>query len=381
MAESTAARPVGPAERILALDVLRGFAMFGVLVAYCMWSLGTAPEESWTRLDQGIADFIGFAVDGKFYTILAFLFGLGFSIQLTRAPDEGAAVSLYRRRLAVLAAIGLAHALLLRNSDILFPYAVIGFLLIPFRRSSNRMLLAAACAALLVSPAARSLWELSGRPLPQRPQLENAPYLVENFAWVIYWLKIAVFTWPESFTLFLFGFCAGRNRLVALLASRPRTLAAIVLAGLGIGTIFYLLSAKLSAGAPTAFNRPLAGIAFDVHCWGMSSAYAAALVLALGSRAGAACLSPLATIGRLALTNYLMQAAVIVPLCLAFGWFDTFTPARSILLAFAVFLLVQIPFGTLWLRHFQFGPAEWAWRSLTYGRAPLLKASADYASI
>ena len=142
-------QPVSVRERIVALDALRGFAMIGVLVAYCMWNLGTAPEESWSPLDQTIDAAASFAVDGKFYTILAFLFGLGFSIQLRRASDDAAAVDVYCNRLAVLAGIGLLHALLLRNGDILLPYALTGFMLIPFRRASDRTLIASAIAILL----------------------------------------------------------------------------------------------------------------------------------------------------------------------------------------------------------------------------------------
>ena len=85
MATTADIQPIAPGDRILALDVLRGFAMCGVLVAYCMWSLGTAPDEQWSPLDRALGRFVGFAVDGKFYTILAFLFGLGFSLQLERA--------------------------------------------------------------------------------------------------------------------------------------------------------------------------------------------------------------------------------------------------------------------------------------------------------
>jgi uncharacterized protein len=75
----------------------------------------------------------------------------------------------------------------------------------------------------------------------------------------------------------------------------------------------------------------------------------------------------------MALTNYLMQAGVIVPLCLTFGWFDHFTPTRSLALALGFFALVQVPFSLMWLRHFEFGPAEWLWRLFTYGRIPRLK--------
>ena len=382
MTETQAVRPVAPSERIMALDVLRGFAMAGVLIAYCMWSLGTAPDDQWSPFNKTSGEIAEFVIDGKFYTILAFLFGLGFSLQLERASDSAAAVRTYCRRLAVLAGIGLLHALLLRNGDILFPYAMTGFLLIPFRRASDRLLVAAALVALLVPYAAVWLWKASGVPIPDRPQLEKAPYLVENVAWVRYWYETAIFTWPTNLTLFLFGFLAGRHRLIPTLAGRPKTLLAIVPLGLLASAACYLIIKQLAAASTlTALERLAGGLAFTFHCWGLSSAYAATLLLALGTRQGIQALSPLAAVGRMALTDYLMQAGIIVPLCLAFGWFDTFTPTRSLLLAVALFAL-QLPFSVWWLRRYRFGPAEWIWRLLTYGRIPPLSLAAkDYAPL
>jgi uncharacterized protein len=375
MANAAQLQPIAPGDRILALDVLRGFAMVGVLVAYCMWSLGTATETQWSPLDQALGEAVNFAVDGKFYTILAFLFGLGFSLQLERASDSAAAVRTYCRRLAALAGIGLAHALLLRNGDILLPYALTGFVLVPFRRASARVIVPAAIVALLLPYAARWAWQSSGIPIPDRPQLENAPYLIENAAWVRYWYETAIFTWPTNLTLFLFGFLAGRHRLLARLAQQPRRLVTILFGGLAAGAALFFVSQAFAA------SPVVPGLVFTAHCWCMSSAYAAALLLALRSRTGATMVAPLAPVGRMALTNYLLQAAIIVPLCLTFGWFDTFTPTRSFALAFAV-LLFQLPFSAWWLRRYRFGPAEWVWRLLTYGRVPPMRLeSGDYAAV
>lgn len=357
----------------MALDVLRGFAMAGVLVAYCMWSLGTAPESSWSLLDRWIGSAVGFLVDGQFYTILATLFGLGFSIQVGRAEDDAAAVETYCRRLAILAAIGLCHALLLRNGDILLPYALTGFLLIPFRRASDRTLIVSAVAILLANAAIRALWTDLGFASLQRPGLQNASYLAENVAWVRYWYSTALFTWPTNLTMFLLGYCAGRGRLVQRLTEQPRRLAVILLMGLALGVGFYIArTAVLRSADPSPVNGSVAWVLFTFHCWGMSSAYAAALLLALRSKAGAAALSPLAAIGRLALTNYLLQAAIAVPVCLAFGLFDRFTPMASLMLATAIFA-VEYDLSTFWAARFQFGPAEWVWRLLTYQTLPPLR--------
>lgn len=365
-------QPVSPNERILALDVLRGFAMFGVLVAYCVWSLGTAPEESWTALDKTLGELIGFFVDGKFYTILAFLFGLGFSIQLSRAANDASAVETYCRRLAVLAGIGLAHALLLRNGDILLPYALTGFFLIPFRNASGRTALVAALIALLMMQVMPRLWDSAGLSFPERPSLQGAPYLIENAAWVSYWYRLAIFEWPIYLTLFLFGLLAGRHRLLSRLSEQRKTLVLIAVGGALAGTAFFFV-ANSFRGTGFPFIGSLGSLFFTFHCWSLSSAYTALILLALRTGAGTSALSPLSAIGRLALTNYLSQAVIIVPLCLAFGWFDTFRPTTAIALALALFFLVQLPFSLAWVRYYQFGPAEWLWRLLTYGKMPPLR--------
>lgn len=383
MAGLTTVEPIRPGERILALDVLRGFAMLGVLIAYCLWSLGTAPPESFSRIDNLLGEAAGFAIDGKFYTILAFLFGIGFSIQLDRAADDSTMVLIFCRRLAALAAIGLVHALLLRNGDILLPYALTGFLLIPFRRSPYQVIFLTAAVALLVPYAVQALWQASGIPLPQRPSLAGAPYLVENAAWVRYWYETALFNWPINLTLFLFGLYAGRTQLLTRLSTDRRKLTVIAIVGLVGGAALYMTRAQLVQADPTLpLQQMIAGLLFTFHCWAMSSAYVAMLLLALRAPRGAKALLPLAAIGRLALTNYLMQAAVIVPLSLAFGWFDRFTPPTAILLAVTLFAAIQLPFSLWWVRRFQFGPAEWIWRTLAYGRKfPLKMTASDYAPV
>jgi len=366
-------RPVTGAERILALDVLRGFAMIGVLIAYAMWSLGTAPDESWSPLDKVLDPALAFLVDGKFYTILATLFGVGFSIQLGRASDDAAAVDTYCRRLAMLAGIGLLHALLLRNGDILLPYALTGFLLIPFRHASDRVMIASAFAILLFTAAVRALWPQLGLPSLQRPELENASYLTENAAWVRYWYSTALFTWPTNLAMFLLGFCAGRAQLISKLAQRPRALATIAVLGLTAGVAFYFARTELLKALPPSRTADSgAWLLYTFHCWGMSSAYASLLLLALRTKAGITALSPLSAMGKLALTNYLLQAGIIVPVCLFFGLFDHFTPSGSLLIAAAV-LAIELPFSVYWAGRFQFGPAEWIWRLLTYQRMPPMR--------
>ena len=74
------------------------------------------------------------------------------------------------------------------------------------------------------------------------------------------------------------------------------------------------------------------------------------------------------------MTNYLLQAAIIVPVCLVFDLFDTVTPGLGLLLALGV-ALYQLLLSVWWLRRFDFGPAEWVWRSLTYGNPQRMQNS------
>lgn len=364
--------PVLPGQRILALDVIRGFAMTGVLVAYCVWSLGTLAPESFSPLDSALDGALGFLVDGKFYTLLAFLFGLGFQLQLDRATADGAAVRVYRRRLLVLAAIGLAHALLLRNGDILLPYALVGLVLIPFRRAPGFLLLIAAALALVLPSLVEEWWSASGLPMPDRPEGGGSAYLAENFAWVRYWYATALLNWPPILTLFLAGLWAGRRRLIQSVAGNGRLALQLLAGGMIAGILCFAALPWLPPRLPAALQGVAAELLFAFHAWGMATAYAAALLLALRIETARRALAPLAAIGRMALTNYLLQAALIVPVCLVFGLFDRFTPSTALLLALGV-LALQTSFSLVWLRHFDFGPAEWAWRYLTYGGVPIAR--------
>ena len=362
--------PVQPGERIPALDVLRGFALFGVLLAYVLWNLGGPLDEAYSQADRLLDRALAALVDTKFYTLFAFLFGLGFSIQLARAESRGASlVRTYCRRLLALLLIGLAHALLLRNGDILVPYAAMGFVLLLFRKSSNRALAAGAIVGLLFPYLARAAWELTGIPFPRRPETAGMSYLAENYAWIRYWYSTAITYWPASLPMFLFGLYVGRRRFFENIASHGRVLRRVLVLGLCASALAYMSRELILARAnPTlSFGRGLAaGLLWSVHAWGLAAFYASSLVLLWQRRSWQPRLAPLGAVGRMALTNYVLQAALIVPVCVAFGLFDRITPLLGLSLALLVWL-AQVPASVWWHRRFRFGPAEWVWRSLTYG--------------
>ncbi|MBE9524232.1 MAG: hypothetical protein IMY76_03980, partial [Chloroflexi bacterium] len=152
---SSSAIPVQAKERILFVDVLRGFAILGIL----LFNMGGFAGRSFTLrdwqepLDKAIILFVDFFVQAKFYSLFSFLFGWGMSLQMARAQIKGINfVPLYLRRLLILLIFGVLHSIFLWNGDILTMYAILGIpLLIIFRNRSENFILLSAVASLMVS--------------------------------------------------------------------------------------------------------------------------------------------------------------------------------------------------------------------------------------
>lgn len=132
--------PVQQAERIQIVDILRGFALFGILFVnmpafsqpFQALLFPMSPAALW--YDHAARWLIHFLGEGKFYTLFSLLFGLGFTLQMERIESRGGRfVLFYLRRLLVLLGIGIVHAFLIWAGDILILYALLGLLLLLFR--------------------------------------------------------------------------------------------------------------------------------------------------------------------------------------------------------------------------------------------------------
>ena len=394
--------PAAGAERLSLLDALRGFALAGVLLvnlgAFTLYfylspeqraALPTAGFDHWARM------VLYCFVSGKFITLFSLLFGLGFAVQLMRAEQRGQDVrSLYARRLTVLLLIGTAHWLFLWWGDVLRLYAILGFGLLLFRRASPRVLLWSGLAfsclgAALLGLVLNPLLEPALGALPA-PAAVNAEALRAfgggSYADVVrqnpYFdgLYLAR-NWYEPlfiFGRFLLGFWAGRM----LLLHEPernrdllrRIFAWSLAAGLlGNGVAVLRAYFDLAKRYP-ALDGPVGNAAMELltstGSIGLGAAYATGFALLFLRPAWRRRLAVLAPVGRMALTNYLAQTAVgiLVFYGVGLGVGPRFgVPGR--LVAFALIFGTQIALSRWWLARFRFGPAEWVWRSLTYGRA------------
>src|SRR6185436_4564126 len=259
------ASPISLSERIEILDVLRGLAVCGILIGNLQWFSGYGMMPASLARQTPMADqvthwLVWFFVEGKFYSIFSFLFGFGFALQIARGEERGDEhASLFKRRLLWLLIIGLLHAYLLWAGDILSIYALTGFLLILFRRKSNRSLLKWAFALMVVpiltyillfvlfvafvSPEALAkmdaaqmeFWAGSIRKVQQSSYLEiitgyNLNYIVGRYASLILEMRL-----PKILAMFLLGFYAYRRGFFQHLASHKQFVRRVLVYALVLG--------------------------------------------------------------------------------------------------------------------------------------------------
>ncbi len=387
------------AERIELLDALRGFALFGILLANILYWSGWSAMTEGQRIAFAGADavtwqyrFHHLLVDGKFYTIFSLLFGTGFALQIARLSARGIeGLRVYRRRVLVLLGIGLVHSLLVWDGDILTLYALLGLVLPFFYQWRERSLLVAAAILILLVPIAgawlfgRLGWEphqhlfALTNSIAESMGADTAPDKALEWlrrddiaGWASWQLSGQPFSWalrleswriPKVLGIMLIGLVVGRRLASGGLLGNRRLLFHVLVAGLAIGlpasAAYALIPGLGQADWPSLIGTvPLA------------LAYAAAFVL-LWPRTRPV-LRHLIPVGRMALTNYLTHSVIglIFFYGIGFGLAGTFRPLAFYGIALLIFA-AQILFSRWWLARHEQGPAEALWRFATYGGKPV----------
>lgn len=390
-------------ERIITVDVLRGFALFGILLAHMIfwYNAGPLPGELFNKY-QDIASQVlpvlnELLIAGKFFAFFSFLFGLSFYLQMQSLEKRQYNFVLrYAWRIALLGIIGVIHHAFWRG-DILSIYAPLGFLLLPMRNWSNRVILILGILFAINIPG--KLIELTRLLSMAQPQTQNGPpqdfeaagkaflALIKQPHWLPLW-KANLIAFSEKFRFqldsgrifvtfgfFLLGMYSGRkNWFHQGEGSRPVFRKIFRKSGWLILVCF--LCGLSIFGANSLFHlgweqKPLAGFIFSIFfdvmnaslvCW-----YITGLSLLLYRPKWQKRLYPLATVGKLALTCYLTQTLLGLGLFygVGLGLVGQTPPWLNWLIALGFFVL-QIIVGNWWLKRFQYGPIEWLWRSATF---------------
>lgn len=382
-------------KRYLILDALRGFAILGIILAnfpeFSLWTFSGA--ETWTRADVITRTVQTFLVDGKCYTLFSLLFGMGFSIQMEKA---GGKLRTFYRRMVVLLLFGLGHLLLLWSGDILMLYAAMGMLLPLFRKASTRSILMAAggflvlpvlCEAvfgsMLSDPLEREQWRICGLYgiteanfgtwLSDARSYREVLQFLHQGAVERMWEFVSGYRFFKVLGLFLIGYAVGRKKVYADLSAHKGLLSKILKWGLALGipvSVLYTWSSM--AGHPA--GHVLHSIFYLLGVYPMGFAYAAGFCLLFDRRPESTDWTLLAKAGRMAFTNYLGQSVIGILLFygIGLGLGNRVGLPGTEFIALVVFSF-QIAFSSIWLRSFKYGPLEWVWRMLTYGkRLPLL---------
>ena len=400
------AGPVRPTERLRLLDAMRGFALLGILFVNLTWFTGFAvlsPEErvalGTESIDAIVYWLINVLVDSKFWTLFALLFGVGIAIQSERAQQRGVAFApLFVRRMLILLLIGLAHAVFIWFGDIVSLYAFVGLGLLLFLRCDERRLLGWGLALVLspiavsgawlavhlatVDPAAPAVNPGHG-PAEMLARFSAGTYLQAldaNWQFLVErWVR-AVYTsrFLSLLGIFLLGFYVGRRGVFHAPERHGRLLRRVAVCGLliGIPANVYIVLAGVPLRPPSVEGWLVASVAAIGHL-ALALAYASLFTMAWSRPLVRRMLSPLAFAGRLSLTNYVLQSVVGVAFFYGYGlgWWGRFGITWGLVFLVALFGF-QVLLSAWWLRHFAFGPLEWVWRCLTYGRRLPLRAGA-----
>ncbi|MBW3550820.1 MAG: DUF418 domain-containing protein [Proteobacteria bacterium] len=421
MNASTILTPVSASERIEAMDVLRGFALLGILLMNIESFNGplltalSGLDPSLTGADRWVDALIYILVQGKFYTLFSLLFGMGFAVMMARAQAAGRPfVGLYLRRTIALLAIGLIHMLLIWSGDILTIYALIALvMLLLFRNTAQSRLpkwgialyllpallmavfgafgalaqLDPAAAAGMNEALAAQEAEMARVIAAEREAYGTGSYadaVAQRYEDFKLFLGYVLLMGWQILGMFLLGAWFVRSGAIARPGEFPKLYARLRWVALPLGLAMMLVSFTLMPTVDFARMDLAWGVASALSMTGsalMCLGYLAWIVRGLQSSDWVAKLRLLAPAGRMALTNYLVQSIVCTLIFYGYGlgYFEQLSRAWQVPFVLALFA-AQVALSHWWLARFRHGPAEWAWRGVTYWRAPPLRIDSRAAA-
>lgn len=403
MGNEQTAVPVQPGERIASLDILRAAALFGILVVNMpsydatWWSTQT-PEALWPQwYNRSALWLVDCFFTGKFNSLFSFLFGIGFTIQLERLEARSKhPAGLYLRRTLGLLLFGAVHAIFIWPGDVLHMYALLGALLLLLRRMSNKAVLALIVVGLLM-PSLLTAKKV----LAHNPQVEAQERTVFTRMKNMTEQAYGQGTYPQAVRtrmvelreiyrdpdLYAFYCTMGATMLLGLYAGRRgylqkaaqdltfvvRTQLWTGLAGGACALVYSLLHPRITLLKPSMLDVAVS-TAYSWQRPALMLFYATTLVRLAHSTRWSRFLAPLQYIGRMPLTNYLAQSLIctLVFYKYGLGFYNRCGPALGVALSLVIFP-AQVIASRWWLERYRFGPMEWAWRMLTYGKPPPMR--------
>jgi uncharacterized protein len=352
----------------------------------------------WDRGTETVRDVI---FSGKFNSMFSMLFAIGFTIQLGRlqAREPERATRIYLRRLFWLFVFGVVHACVFWAGDVLHMYAVLGLLLLALHRLPDRAIIGLIVGCLLYPAILGTIRIVTAKPediqaiiaiTQQAISADNAAFGHGTFldtvrrstaSMIIFYaypLRLGMLAgYVQFFTTVLLGLLLGRHRFFQNVAAHLPLVRRVQWWALGVGLVcgsgfVVWRSMALNPMEPSVW-RILATTGYVFGRISIMIFYVATIVRAVCNERWRQRLAPITLAGRMPLSNYLLQTLIGVVLFYhwGFGLWGKVGPALDLVLAVAIFFIIQVPLTRWWLGRFPRGPMEHLWRVLTYGRAAL----------
>ncbi|MCK4676540.1 MAG: DUF418 domain-containing protein [Bacteroidales bacterium] len=393
--------PVQAGERIVSLDVLRGVAILGILIlniqTFSMiigtYDNPTSFPEYYTGVNKWIWDLSYIFARAKFMTIFSLMFGAGVILMTSRVEKKGLrSAGVHYRRMLWLIIFGAMHAYLLWYGDILFSYGICALLVFVFRKKKPKTLIILGMSFYLISflLALFFNWSMPYWPeeaineqiLRWQPSMEMIQNEISNYqsGWLdqlnhriptsimIQTMGLLVFVFWNVTGLMLIGMALYKLGILSAERSKSYYIKMIV-PGLVIG--FSLTSYGLFNFYKHDWSWEYSlFLGREFNYWGslfVGLGYIGVIMLICKSSHFKRFKNWLAPVGRMALTNYLIQTLICTTIFYGhgLGLFSKVERPGQIMIVIAIWI-IQIIYSNIWLKHFRFGPFEWLWRSLTY---------------
>jgi uncharacterized protein len=416
--------PVQAKEREVFMDVLRGFAILGIFIANLGSGLSWYSEDAKLtgsflvpEWDHKMTFLHHWFIEGKFYSIFSLLFGWGIALQIKRGMASGTDVlPTIKRRLLFMLLLGFVH-LMIWPGDIVFFYGLLGFLLIPLRKFSNKTLLITG-GVLILSPillyGLKMQWPVLNYPADKlyqaggwvdgqlSPQYSNVKSYEEfktvmknSNWWDVFKMNVAGFFYRYGYLIFisriskvlgmfLIGYVIGRTDFYKNIMQHKKIVYWMIAAGFIIGLpANYFLAHYMATAGNDYFQLKAKGmyqtIVYALGVAPLALAYVGCFMLLFQKAFLKKTFSLLAPVGKMAFSNYIMQSLVgnFVFLGAGLGFMGQVGPVYYTLFGFG-FFIVQVIISTIWLKYFNYGPIEWLWRSATYKKwQPMIKSKTE----
>jgi len=399
--------PTTQKERILSLDVLRGFAVLGILIMNIQsFSLPSATYFNplvWgdlTVINLWTFYFTEIFANGKFMTIFSILFGAGVVLFSSRIEDKGLkSASLHYRRMFWLLVLGMGHAYLLWFGDILVTYAICGMLVYLFRRKSIKTLLIVSGAFLVIPLLLAWMTEWSMPFWPEEEYANNSAFWHPSDRYIQgeiqhyqgTWMEQMKYRVPLAVTIQTMAFILGAFwRVTGLMllgmaffkagvlqAEKSRAFYwKTILVGLVIGLPLVVYGLYYNFKWDWIYDRSMF-LGHQYNYWGslgVSLAYIAIIMLIMKSKGWAKFKQWMSPVGKFALSNYLFTTIIITLIFYGhgLGLYSTVERIGQLGITLGVWIFL-IAWSNYWVKYYRFGPFEWLWRSLTYWKIQPIK--------